>query len=96
MLVKVSARYLQRLDHRQAVHWLERLAESDRYDGEACWQVMAAYLALGDRRAALQHYHAHREALEELGLSPSSGVHVQLEQVLGLPAKARHEPPPSV
>ncbi len=79
-------------DHRAAVTWWRRLANTDPLSAPVALGLMRALTASGDRGAALQHYRVYEMLLrQELDVTPDATLSSFAEQLRTQPAA----PPPS-
>ena len=71
-------------DHHRALEWLRRAAELSPFDTDTALRLAEAWVAIGDRAAALQSAQRHEELLRtELGLGPDPRIAHMLEQLRG-------------
>jgi DNA-binding SARP family transcriptional activator len=74
-------------DHHQALEWSRRGAELNPFDADAMLRLAEAWVAIGDRAAALRSIQRYEELLRtELGLGPDPKVTRMIEQLRGTSA----------
>ncbi len=90
ILVRLTREAADREDHDTMLRNARRIIEFEPCEEFAVQAQMDAYLALGDRAAALRTYHRYAEALErDLGLAPSRAIGARYRELRADPS--RHE-----
>jgi len=71
-------------DHHQAVEWWRRAAELNPYNTDTVRRLAEAWVAIGDRAAAVRCAQQHADLLQtELGLPPDASVVRMIEELRG-------------
>jgi DNA-binding SARP family transcriptional activator/predicted ATPase len=87
-LVRLTAEAAKRRDHKTTIRDAQRIIELEPTDEIAVRLQMEAYLALGDRAAALRAYHRYAEVLEhDLAITPGEPISAMYERIRGAAVK---------
>ncbi len=93
ILVRLIRAAAERGDHDAMLRQAQRVIELEPSDEFAVQAQMDAYLALGDKAAALRSYHRYAEALErDLGLAPSDEIGARYRELRADPSERQAEP----